>query len=87
ALEAFGRNQKFTYLKLCVKPFWKFFYNYVCRLGFLDGTRGITICYLGALEDLERFRVLKKTEREFRAAQFSLPRLSKERYLVSGLVT
>ena len=87
ALEAFGRNQKFTYLKLFLKPFWKFFYNYVCRLGILDGARGITICYLGALEDLERYRVLKRMEWEFRTAQFSLPRLSKERYLLSGLAS
>lgn len=87
ALEAFGRNGKFTYLKLCFKPFWKFFYNYLFRLGILDGSRGITICYLGALEDLERFRVLRRTEREYRTSQYSLPRPSREQYLASNLAS
>lgn len=67
AREAYLKNVRFTYAKLLLKPFWKFFYNYVCRLGFLDGQKGITICYLGALEDVERYRALRQAEREGRA--------------------
>ncbi|MBC2839963.1 glycosyltransferase family 2 protein [Robiginitalea sp. SC105] len=85
ALEAFGNNRRFTYLKWICKPLWRFLYNYICRLGFLDGRRGLVICYLGALEDEQRYRVLRRTEQDFRAAQFSLPRLSKRGFLVSEL--
>ena len=87
AHEAFSRNRKFSYAKLILKPFWKFFFNYVCRFGFLDGSRGLTLCYLGALEDFQRYRVLRSTERDFKAAQYSLPTLSKKRYLVSDLAS
>jgi len=43
-------------LKLLLAPFWKFLYNYTIRLGILDGRKGITVCYLNALSDLERYR-------------------------------
>ena len=85
ALEAFRKNRRFTYLKWVVKPLWRFLFNFICRLGFLDGYRGLVICFLGALEDVQRYRVLRLIEREYRAAQYSLPRLSKKGFLVSAL--
>lgn len=87
ALEAFGKNRRFTYAKWVFKPLWRFFFNYICRFGFLDGVRGIVICYLGALEDEQRYRVLRQTERQYRTAQYNLPRLSKKGFLVSDLVS
>ncbi len=62
AKEAFYKEKQFNYFLMVVKPFWKFFYHYVIRLGFLDGKKGITISYLNALGVLERFRELKRLE-------------------------
>jgi len=64
AKEAFSKQKRFNYTNLFVKPFWKFSYNYIVRLGFLDGTKGITICYLEALGEVERFTELKRLEKE-----------------------
>ncbi|MBT8321130.1 MAG: glycosyltransferase family 2 protein [Eudoraea sp.] len=63
AKEAFRNNKRFSYAKLIIKPFWRFFNNYFIRLGIFDGIKGINICYLGALEDLERYRELQRLER------------------------
>lgn len=60
AKEAFYKEKKFYYLPLIYKPTWKFFHNFFLRLGFLDGKKGITICYLNALGDFERYRELKR---------------------------
>ncbi|SFR50584.1 Glycosyltransferase involved in cell wall bisynthesis [Robiginitalea myxolifaciens] len=44
---------------LLLKPIWKFCYNYLFRLGILDGMRGVTICYLDAYGYLVQFRMLR----------------------------
>lgn len=62
AKEDFFKENSFSYLSLLLKPSWKFFNHYVLRLGILDGRKGITICYLNALSDLERYRELKRLE-------------------------
>jgi glycosyltransferase involved in cell wall biosynthesis len=62
AKEDFYREKKFNYLLMGVKPTWKFIHHYVFRLGFLDGRKGMTICYLNALGVLERYRELKRLE-------------------------
>jgi len=64
AKEAFNKNKRFSYALLLIKPIWKFFNGYVIRLGFLDGTKGIIICHLDALCDLERYRELQRLEQE-----------------------
>jgi len=64
AQEDFFTEKSFTYLSLIFKPFWKFFNHYFLRLGILDGKKGLTICYLNALSDLERYRELKKLEKK-----------------------
>lgn len=66
ATQAVRSGKRFSWALQILKPLWKFGYNYLVRLGFLDGLRGITICYLGALEDLERYRYLRKLEQAFR---------------------
>ena len=63
AQEEFRNGKKFTYLKLILKPTWKFFYNFVIRLGFLDLKRGVTICYLNALSVYKRYMELYSLER------------------------
>ncbi|SIQ39195.1 glycosyltransferase family 2 protein [Maribacter ulvicola] len=64
AIQDFRKNKKFSYFKLILKPFWKFFYSYFIRLGFLDGLNGATLCYIYALGEIKRFRTLKEIEQE-----------------------
>ncbi len=70
AKESFYREKRFNYFSLIFKPLWKFFNHYILRLGILDGKKGITICYLNALSDLERFRELKKLEKKNELAYY-----------------
>lgn len=70
AKEAFYRENRFTYIGMIFRPFWKFFYHYVIRLGLLDGKKGIIICYLNALGVYERFRELKKLEKKNEMAYY-----------------
>ncbi|WP_149275226.1 glycosyltransferase family 2 protein [Pareuzebyella sediminis] len=70
AKEDFYREKRFNFLSLLFKPLWKFFNHYVIRLGFLDGKKGVIICYLNALSDLERYRELKKLEKKNELAYY-----------------
>lgn len=70
AKEDFYREKRFNFAFLIFKPFWKFFNHYFIRLGFLDGKKGITISYLNALGDLERYRELKKLEKKNELAYY-----------------
>lgn len=40
-------------------PAYNFLYNYFVRLGFLDGKKGMTICYLNAYSVFVRYKELK----------------------------
>lgn len=64
AKEAIEKEKAFSYFQLLVKPSFKFVYNYVFRFGILDGTKGITICYLDALGEWERYIELRRLEQE-----------------------
>jgi len=70
AKEAFYKEKRFNYLLLVIKPAWKFLYQYILRLGFLDGKKGITVCYLNALSTLERYRELKRLEKKNELAYY-----------------
>ncbi len=62
AKEDFFKETKYNHMALIFKPLWKFLNHYFIRLGFLDGKKGIIICYLNALSDLERYRMLRTLE-------------------------
>ena len=70
AKEDFYTEKKFNYLLMAIKPIWKFINHYILRLGFLDGKKGITVCYLNALGVLERYRELKKLEKKNELAYY-----------------
>lgn len=70
AKQAFNSLKKENTTLLILKPVWKFLYNYIFRLGILDGNKGITICYLNALGDLERYKEFKRLKQE--EIQFSV---------------
>ncbi|WP_411031449.1 glycosyltransferase family 2 protein [Spongiimicrobium sp. 3-5] len=64
AKEDFYREKRFNYFYFILKPAWKFFNHYILRFGILDGKKGVTICYLNALGDFERYRELKQLEKK-----------------------
>ncbi len=41
-------------------PAYKFLYQFIVRLGFLDGKKGVIVCYLNALSVYVRYQELKK---------------------------
>lgn len=63
AYEQFRKGKRFNYLKLLFKPGWKFLFNFICRLGFLDLGKGLTICYLDALSVYARYAELQRLEK------------------------
>ncbi|MFV5695547.1 glycosyltransferase family 2 protein [Flavobacterium sp. LB3P122] len=48
AQEKFNKRQKGFYLLHLLHPTYNFLYNFIIRLGFLDGKKGVFICYLNA---------------------------------------
>ena len=64
AQEAFRNGKQFSLVLMAIKPVWKFFNHFVLRLGFLDGKKGVLICYLNALGVFERFRYLRQLEQK-----------------------
>lgn len=70
ALEDFYTENRFNYMFLVLKPFWKFFHHYIVRLGVLDGRKGIIICFLNALCVIERYQELKKLEKKNELAYY-----------------
>lgn len=45
-------------------PIYNFLYQYLVRLGILDGQRGVIICYLNALSVVARYKELKRLYKE-----------------------
>ncbi len=62
AQEELLKGCRFSYTKLILKPAWKFLYNYIVRLGFLDLKKGVNVCYLNALSVYTRYKELKRLE-------------------------
>lgn len=60
AQEEFLKGVKPNFYHLYLHPCYTFLYQYIIRLGFLDGKMGITICYLNALSVRVRYQELKK---------------------------
>ena len=60
AQELFEQGEKPTIFDFHIKPAYKFLYNYIIRLGFLDGKAGYTICNLNAYGVKYRFKELEK---------------------------
>jgi ADP-heptose:LPS heptosyltransferase len=60
AIEEFNKGVRPNFYHFVLHPTYKFWYQYVIRLGFLDGKKGYIICYLNALSVAVRYRELKK---------------------------
>ena len=60
AIEEFSKGIRPNFYHFYLHPAYKFLYQFIIRLGFLDGKKGVIICYLNALSVSERYRELKK---------------------------
>ncbi len=83
AQQEFINGKSFNYLKLAIKPAWKFFHNYIIRLGFLDLKKGVSVCYLNALSVAVRYQHLYFLEQQFKKA-INFKGYSKSKRLLSG---
>lgn len=58
AQEKFIKKQKSSFMLQILHPTYNYLYNYCIRLGFLDGKKGIIICYLKAYSIFIRYQEL-----------------------------
>ncbi|SDB20560.1 Glycosyltransferase involved in cell wall bisynthesis [Flavobacteriaceae bacterium MAR_2010_188] len=56
----FEKGARPTWFDLYIKPVYKFLYNYIFRLGFLDGNEGLIICQLNAYGVKYRYEYLNE---------------------------
>jgi len=64
AQEKFAKQKKSTILLHIFHPAYNFLYNYIVRLGLLDGKKGIIICYLNAYCIWVRYNELNRLWKE-----------------------
>ena len=64
AKEEANKGIKPNFYHFYLHPAYKFCYQYFIRLGFLDGKKGVTICYLNALSVVARYQELKRMNAE-----------------------
>lgn len=64
AQEKFLKNEKVLFGSSFFHPLYNFLYNYIARLGFLDGKKGLIICYLNANSVRVRYQKLKQLWKE-----------------------
>lgn len=60
ALELFKKGKTAKLFHFIIKPAYKFVFNYIIRLGFLDGREGYKICKLNAYGVYYRYKELKR---------------------------
>ncbi len=61
AVEAMRREgRRVSWLNVWLNPAFKFFRNYVLKMGFLDGRAGFRICQIAALETFWKYRAARK---------------------------
>lgn len=62
AKEEFAKNLHPNLYHFYLHPAYKFLYQFIVRLGFLDGKKGMIVCYLNALSVYVRYQELKKMQ-------------------------
>jgi glycosyltransferase involved in cell wall biosynthesis len=58
ALQSFDRGKKSSIIKLTIGPVWRFFRDYILKLGFLDGKAGFEICSISARATYLKYKKL-----------------------------
>ena len=71
AMDMWDRGERSYGLKLVIAPFFRFFWLYLCRRGFLDGLPGFQLCLLQAFF-VTFVKQARLWERENRAGKWSL---------------
>lgn len=64
AKQLFEQGKMPSLFKIVFKPMYKFVYNYILRLGFLDGKAGFNICYYNAYGVSYRYKMLKQLNKD-----------------------
>lgn len=54
------KGQRWSFFLMLFHPLYTFLYQFIIRLGFLDGYKGIIICYLNAYSVFVRYKALKQ---------------------------
>jgi hypothetical protein len=62
AKAAFDQGKRASYFKIITRPFFQFFRDYFLKFGFLDGIKGISICYINSLSAFLKYYKLKELE-------------------------
>jgi glycosyltransferase involved in cell wall biosynthesis len=65
AREEFRKGKRIKWHHFLWRPAYKFINHYILRLGFLDGKKGIIICYLNALGVWSRCLEMKKLTKAY----------------------
>ncbi|WP_343705851.1 glycosyltransferase family 2 protein [Flavobacterium sp.] len=60
ANEKFAKGIKPYFLLLLLHPVYTFLYQFIIRFGFLDGKKGVIICYLNAYSVYIRYKELRR---------------------------
>ncbi|QLC65339.1 glycosyltransferase family 2 protein [Flavobacterium sp. LPB0248] len=60
ANEKLAKGKKSYFLMQLLHPLYTFLYQFIIRFGFLDGSKGVIICYLNAYSVYIRYKELRK---------------------------
>lgn len=69
AKEAYKQGKRASWFHFVLRPTYKFLNHYILRLGFLDGQKGLIICYLNALGVYARYKELKHLQKNVNLQQ------------------
>jgi hypothetical protein len=59
AVELYEKDKKSSILKVLYKPFFKFIFSYIYKMGFLDGYYGYVVCKNSAFAYFLRYAKLR----------------------------
>lgn len=66
AREYHKNGKKVSFLAPALHGAWRFFRNYILRMGFLDGKNGFIVCGIGAKSSYRKYKRLRQLNRENR---------------------
>jgi glycosyltransferase involved in cell wall biosynthesis len=73
AASLYANGRRSTWFKMLVNPAWAFFYGYICKLGFLDGTDGFTISVSTSYQSFLKYSKLYRLQKTNRRNINDLP--------------
>ncbi|MGI6718856.1 MAG: glycosyltransferase family 2 protein [Bacteroidales bacterium] len=64
--ELFNKGKKVNYFDISIRPQWRFFRDYLLKLGFLDGYAGYQICKISSFATFLKYAKLKELRKNLR---------------------